>query len=164
MHDILYGVLSQGLDRFVAKVNIEVQWTSEEVIAAVERNGGTITTRFYDLSCVRAMINPKAFFQKGIPIPRCKLPPHDAIDYYSDPKCRGYLANPGQIQVERLELAQKYGYTLPELDKDPEFEMLTRRKDPRQIWFGLEPGWVVNLADKSILKPKDEQLKEYFCS
>lgn len=152
----------KGLDRFEAKVNLEVQWTSEEVIAAVEKAGGTILTRYYDLSCVRAMVNPLEFFKKGVPIPRCKLPPQDAIEYYSDPKFRGYLADPKKIKEARFDLSQKYGYQLTDLDEDPEFEMLTRRKDPRQIWFGLEPGWVINIKDKTILKPTDEQFREYF--
>lgn len=26
-------------------------------------------------------------------------------------------------------------------------------KDPRQPFFGLEPGWVVNLIDQTIIKP-----------
>jgi len=47
---------------------------------------------------------------------------------------------------------------------DPMREAYSRRKDPRQIWFGLEPGWAVNLADKCILKPTDEKLKEYYAS
>lgn len=31
--------------------------------------------------------------------------------------------------------------------------MFCEVKDPRQIFFGLEPGWVVNLPDQSIIKP-----------
>lgn len=38
----------QGADIFAAKINIEVQRASEGAIAAVERNGGVITTSFYD--------------------------------------------------------------------------------------------------------------------
>lgn len=40
--------LFQGADIFAAKINIEVQRASEGVIAAIERNGGVITTSFYD--------------------------------------------------------------------------------------------------------------------
>lgn len=40
--------LLQGADVFAAKINIEVQRASEGAIAAVERNGGVITTSFYD--------------------------------------------------------------------------------------------------------------------
>ena len=42
--------------------------------------------------------------------------------------------------------------------------MLSTRKDARQIFSGLAPGWVVNMADKKILKPTDEKLLEYHCS
>ena len=145
-------------------MNIEVQWTNELTIAAIERNGGTIVTKFYDLGCVAAMADPESHFKKGLVIPRCKLPPQDSVEYYTDPKNRGYLADPAKIAEARLELAQKFGYKLPDITKDPLHEMLIRRKDPRQIWFGLEPGWAVNLTDKCILKPTDEQLKEYYRS
>lgn len=50
-------------------------------------------------------------------------------------------------------LAQKYGYELPKIEDDKDFSMLSETKDPRQIFFGLQPGWVINLPDKSILKP-----------
>lgn len=42
--------------------------------------------------------------------------------------------------------------------------MLTTRKDPRQVFLGLEPGWLVNLKDKTILKPTDEVLQAYYKS
>lgn len=61
-----------------------------------------------------------------------------------------------------MALAQKYGYTLPKIEDDPDYKMLTDRKDPRQIFFGLEPGWVVNLLDRIILKPTDPELQEYY--
>lgn len=38
----------QGADIFAAKVNIEVQRASELAIAAIEKNGGVVTTSFYD--------------------------------------------------------------------------------------------------------------------
>ena len=157
----------QGIDQFTARVHIEVQCASESVIAAVERCGGVITTRFYDLQCVDAMRDPPAFFARGHPIPRCRLPPPDCVDYYSDAAHRGYLANPDAIAHGRAELAQKYGYELPRAGGgggDGVAAMMGRRKDPRQIWFGLQPGWVVNLRDKTVLKPTDAQLNEFFVS
>jgi large subunit ribosomal protein L15 len=54
-----------------------------------------------------------------VPIPRRNIPPPDKIGYYLEAKNRGYLADPEAIAKERFELAQKYGYTLPDLDKDP---------------------------------------------
>ena len=38
----------QGAELFSAKINIEVQRASEAAIAAVERNGGVLTSSFYD--------------------------------------------------------------------------------------------------------------------
>ena len=72
----------QGCDVFDAKINLEVQWTSELVIAAVESRGGTITTRYYDPQCCAAVFDPLAFFKKGLAIPKCKLPPQVLYFHY----------------------------------------------------------------------------------
>lgn len=154
----------EGADEFKAKINIEVQWASEPVIAAIERNGGVITTAFYDVHSLFAMNDAEKFLHTGEPIPRRMLPPFDCLEYYSSAETRGYLADPEKVSQERLVLSQKYGYTLPKIEEDPDYEMLTERKDPRQIFYGLEPGWVVSLKDKVILKPKAEYLKEYYAS
>ncbi|KYQ58652.1 39S ribosomal protein L15, mitochondrial [Trachymyrmex zeteki] len=154
----------EGAHCFEAKVNIEVQWASEPVIAAVERNGGVITTAYYDPNCLHVIRNTKQFFSRGDPIPRRLLPSTDCLEYYSSANTRGYLADPEKISQERLVLAQKYGYELPKIEEDPNYEMLCERKDPRQLFYGLEPGWVVNLQDKVILKPKAEYLKEFYAS
>ncbi len=63
------------MDAFVTPVNIEVQYASEAVIAAIERAGGVITTRYYDLLSVLAKSNPYKFFEMGLPIPRGRKPP-----------------------------------------------------------------------------------------
>ena len=53
-------------------------------------------------------------------------------------------------------------YALPNLDEDPDFRMLVRRKAPEQIWFGLNAGWVVNLKDETIYRPVSVEAKEYY--
>ena len=90
-----------GIDKFQAKLNIEVQHAKEPVIAAIERCGGVITTAYYDIFCVEAKVSTEKFLKKGLPIPRRELPPEDAFEYYSDPKNRGYLADPKDIAEER---------------------------------------------------------------
>lgn len=156
-----YGVnlTDEGLDIFCSKINIEVQYTSEPVIAAIERNGGQITTAFFDIKSVQALMDPLKFFQGGLPIPKRCLPPEDAFAYYSDPKNRGYLADPKDVEKERILLAQKYGYELKNNYNDP---MMTMKKSIRQIFFGLEPGWLINLRDKEILEPSNIEYKEYY--
>ena len=142
-----------------------MQYASERTIAAVEKAGGVITTRFFDLPSVTAMVNAEEHFKNGLVIPRCKLPPRDAVTYYSDAVNRGYLAPLSAIMMARLHLAQKYGYQLPDVvDGNWLQRMLVTRKDPYQIWFGLEPGWVVSLADRCILKPTDADIRQYFTS
>ncbi|XP_029447139.1 39S ribosomal protein L15, mitochondrial [Rhinatrema bivittatum] len=161
-----YGVqlVEEGADIFLAKVNIEVQWASELAIAAVEKNGGVITTGFYDPRNLGILCKPVPFFMSGQPIPKRMLPPEDLVPYYTDAKNRGYLADPVKVQEARLELARKYGYVLPDITKDERFQMLSMRKDPRQIFFGLAPGWLVNMTEKKILKPTDERLLSYYSS
>ena len=135
-----------GLDTFSAKLNLEVQWASEQAIMAVERAGGRITTAYFDLHSVIALRDPLKFFEKGAPIPRRLAPPQDLMEYYSNPANRGYLACPKAVAEERLKLAQKYGYELP--DEEQEESFMLERKDVRQIFYGLQPGWIVSLADK----------------
>lgn len=62
-----YGVnlVDEGMDSFKSKINIEVQHANEPVIAAIERNGGTITTAYFDMKSVIALHNPLKFFESG---------------------------------------------------------------------------------------------------
>ncbi|KAA0723874.1 39S ribosomal protein L15, mitochondrial [Triplophysa tibetana] len=161
-----YGVqlVDEGADIFCAKVNLEVQVASEKAIAAIERNGGVITTSYYDPRSLQVLIKPVPFFISGQPIPKRMLPGEDLLPYYTDANHRGYLADLDQVQAARLALAKKYGYSLPDITKDELFEMLAQRKDARQIFFGLSPGWVVNMEDKKILKPTDEKVLQYYGS
>lgn len=145
----------EGANTFKSKLNIEVQHANELVIATIEKYGGVIKTAYYDPHSLQALKNPKKWFEKGTPIPRRMIPPQDAIEYYSNPKNRGYLADPEAISKERLVLAQKYGYELPKIEDDPDYAMLAAVKDPRQIFYGLEPGIVINLKDKCIIKEKN---------
>lgn len=165
-YDNHYGIhlTDEGVDLFKAKVNIEVQYASEHVIAAVERNGGVIRTAFYDIFSVLCLSDPESFFKRGEPIPRRTLPPPDVVSYYTDAKNRGYLADPEEIAKERLILAQKYGYSLPDIKKDAIAHVLLAQKDPRQVFYGLEPGWLVNMRDKTVYKPSAEALIEYYKS
>lgn len=151
-----FQLTDEGANIFKSKINIEVQHANELVIATIEKNGGIIRTAYYDQHALQALKNPGKFFEKGVPIPQRMIPPKDAIDYYTDPKNRGYLADPEAISRERLVLAQKYGYELPRIEEDPSYNMLMETKDPRQIFFGLEPGIVVNLTDKCFIKMKQK--------
>lgn len=150
-----FQLTDEGAHTFKSKINIEVQHASELVIAMIEKNGGVIRTAYYDSHSLLAIRNPKKWFERGTPIPHRMIPPQDAIEYYSSAKNRGYLADPEAISHERLVLAQKYGYQLPKIEDDPSYEMLSESKDPRQIFFGLEPGIIVNLKDKCIIRKKD---------
>lgn len=64
-HHFGVNLTDEGADNFDAKINIEVQWASEIVIAAIERAGGVITTAYYDQHSLQCMVNPKKFFERG---------------------------------------------------------------------------------------------------
>ena len=117
-----FNLTSDGMDLFKAKVHIEVQWANEQAIAAVERNGGKITTAYYDLHSVMALSSPIKFFKSGVPIPRRLTPPGNLLHFYMDARNRGYLAHPDQVQEDKQVLAQKYGYTLPETQDEEIFK------------------------------------------
>jgi large subunit ribosomal protein L15 len=156
-----FNLTSEGMDLFKAKINIEVQWADEQTIAAVERNGGRITTAYYDLHSVLALSDPIRFFKTGVPIPRRLTPPGNLLQFYSEPRNRGYLADPALVEEDREVLAQKYGYTLPENQDENIFNF---NKDPRQIFYGLEPGWLISLQDRTIFKPNQPDLKDVYSS
>lgn len=146
----------EGADLFSTKVNIEVQHATELVIASVERLGGVIRTAYYDPQSLWTIRNARKWFEKGVPLPRRMLPPADAVEYYTSAKNRGYLADPAEVARERLVLAQKYGYEVPRLKDDAQREMLMQAKDPRQIFYGLNPGWVISVKDRAIVRPAEE--------
>lgn len=155
-----FNLTSEGMDSFSAKVTIEVQWASEQSIAAVERAGGKISCAYYDLHSVIALSNPVKFFKTGAPIPRRLTPPGNLLEFYSGARNRGYLADPAEVARERVALAQKYGYSLSEEQLEDQYP----GKDPRQIFYGLEPGWLVNVPDKCIYKPTDKSLETVYQS
>lgn len=96
-----FQLKDEGIEKFNSKINIEVQHATELIIATIERLGGVIRTAFYDTRSLFAMRSPANFFRKSMPIPKRLLPPQDAIAYYTDPKNRGYLADPDAISEER---------------------------------------------------------------
>lgn len=64
-HQFGVQLTDEGADIFSAKINLEVQWASELIIAAVEKAGGVITTAYYDIHSLQAMMNSKKFFERG---------------------------------------------------------------------------------------------------
>jgi len=155
-----FNLTSEGMDSFDAKINLEVQFASEQAIMAVERAGGRITTAYYDLHSVLAMVDPIRFFLSGAPIPKRLTPPHQLLRYFINAANRGYLSDPALVAEDRLVLAQKYGYELAEEETQPSHMLET--KDPRQIFYGLEPGWIVNLPEGVIYKPSDPSLEQFY--
>ena len=51
--------LVQGADVFDADVCLEVQWVDELAVAAIERRGSIVTSRYYDIRSLPAIANPE---------------------------------------------------------------------------------------------------------
>ena len=121
-----------------------------------------ITTAYYDIMSVTALSNPMKWFKSGQPIPKRLTPPQDCVGFYSSAENRGYLADPRLIAEQRQILGQKYGYEPPTEEQVDDF--LKETKDPKQVFFGLESGWIVDIKDKAIYKPTDEELLSFYKS
>ncbi|CAD5207042.1 unnamed protein product [Bursaphelenchus okinawaensis] len=147
----------EGAEAFTTPIDIEVQWASQAVIAAIEKAGGRIRLAYYDLQSLQAATDPEAFFLSGTPIPRRKCPPHSLINFYSNPKNRGYLADEAEIKKASEELADIVGYKYEprHMDSGP-------KKTPDQIFAGLEPGSLVSLADKKVFRPTNSVHEAYY--
>ncbi|MEN2496224.1 MAG: YmL15 [Marteilia pararefringens] len=153
-----YGInlTDEGADSFKAKVHIEVQHATEVAIAVIEKNGGTIQTKFYDRKSLNCATNVKDYFKTGDPIPRVKMPSSDVYEYYTDPKLRGYLVDQKEIDRARFETSQKFGFAYTESP------LILARKGKHHIFEHLKPGWVVDLDNKCILKPKDKEYIDFY--
>ncbi|KAI8977656.1 ribosomal protein L18e/L15P [Mycotypha africana] len=91
IHKIEDGVklLSNGAETFKIPITIEVSRASQKAIEAVEKAGGKIVTRYYNALGLRSLIHPEKFTV----LPKLARPLRkEEINYYSDPKNRGYLA------------------------------------------------------------------------
>ena len=140
-----------GVENFRSKVFIEVQHVesgaSEQIIAAIERVGGCLITSYYDSNALRCLRPPSDFFSSGSPIPPRLAPPKSLINYYTNPEVRGYLCNEKELLDARVRLGKKFGF---DGTSRPSFGNVA--KNPRQIFFGLNPGMVVNMPNKTVLK------------
>lgn len=91
IHKIKDGVnlLGDGSDYLTSKLDIEVTKATKNAIFAVENLDGKITTRYYNMLGLRALLRPETFFK----IPKFASPVRKKdIDYYMNPDNRGYLS------------------------------------------------------------------------
>lgn len=151
-----FSLTDEGIDDFKAQVHIEVQCATEPVIAAVERNGGTVQTKFYDMASVVYASDVEYYFRRARPIPRVKMPSHDMLAYYRNAQNRGYLAPAGELDFARFETSQKYGYC------NVEQPFRTKVKPKHNLFQDLQPGWIVDLEGRCIMKPRDEEYLDYY--
>lgn len=67
---------------------------SQSAIEAIERNGGSVKTVYHDRIALRALLKP----EKYEVVPRAARPSHKHILFYADPKNRGFLADPNEVE------------------------------------------------------------------
>uniref|UniRef100_A0A915Q1A5 Large ribosomal subunit protein uL15m n=1 Tax=Setaria digitata TaxID=48799 RepID=A0A915Q1A5_9BILA len=146
----------QGADCFSSAVNLEVQWASETAIAAVERAGGRIRLAYYDAAALEAAVDPEKWFLSGKPIPRRKAPPGNLMSLYTDPRHRGYLANPEDLSKAEEELAQIMGYKREPAQENWE------EKERDQLFLGIPSGSIISLKDKKCFAPLHPVLRKYY--
>ncbi|CBY33637.1 unnamed protein product [Oikopleura dioica] len=143
-------LVADGKNEFCSKLNIEFQMADRDAIAAVEKCGGKFTAAFYDRKSIELAVNPVDFFLKGKPVLKRQLPPPYLLKYYVAPETRGYLADKDLVNFDRQRLAKELGYENVNIST---CDIMSMEKSPRQIWYGIEPGSLVNLAEKKVYKP-----------
>lgn len=87
----------QGVSLLEAKVNIEVTMACDRTIEAIERNGGTVLTRWYSSEAVEMMRN-------GIdPSSKIDLPPKNYVHKYLSSDLRGYMVGKEHLFFRSLD-------------------------------------------------------------
>ncbi|CAD6184492.1 unnamed protein product [Caenorhabditis auriculariae] len=153
-----FDLTAEGADDFPYAVDIEVQYASQSAIAAVERAGGRVRTAYYDTLALEAAVDPRSWFQKGLPVPVRRAPPPSLLPYYSDPSNRGYLCNVEDLEAARKKLADLRGYLFTETSVPQE------EKEVNQVFYGIPAGAVVSLADKKVFAATNSHHSAYYNS
>ncbi|KAJ3308432.1 YmL15 [Boothiomyces sp. JEL0838] len=81
-------LLGRGAEFFTAKVDIECNKATENAIQAIEKNGGKVTTVYFDKNRIHSLMNAGKYHS----VPEMILPPRRLIAAYADEGRRGYLA------------------------------------------------------------------------
>lgn len=92
----------------------------------------------------------------GKPIPRRKAPPESLVSLYTDPRRRGYLANPEDLIKAEEDLGQIMGY-----ERKPAQERWEEKR-PDQLFLGIPSGSIVSLKDKKCFAPTHPVLQKYY--
>ena len=91
VHGIKDGVklLGDGAERLKTPIEITVSRASQSAIAAIEKAGGKVTTRFFNKNGIKSITHPHLFEE-----PQKLAGPSSRFDieYYRDPKHRGFLS------------------------------------------------------------------------
>ena len=97
----------KGNTWFESKVDIEVSKVSQSAIKAVERQGGKVVCAHYNKLGLRVLLKPEKWTETGRPLPRRARPPSKLMAYYTNPRNRGYLADPSEVEKLREALQKR---------------------------------------------------------
>ncbi|VDO18098.1 unnamed protein product [Brugia timori] len=78
------------------------------------------------------------------------------ISLYTDPRRRGYLADPEDLIKAEEDLAQIMGY-----ERKPAREQWEEKR-PDQLFLGIPSGSIVSLKDKKCFAPTHPVLQRYY--
>ncbi|CEG44147.1 ribosomal protein l15 [Plasmopara halstedii] len=81
-------LLGNGSQYFTTKLDIEVSQASKSAIEAVEANGGSIVSVYYNRLALRALLKPHKFET----LPQSARPNPKKLTYYTNYEKRGYLS------------------------------------------------------------------------
>lgn len=120
----------QGISFFEAKVNIEVSMACERTVEAIERNGGTILTRWYSKEQLSAMRDGSDSSGEVV------LPPVQLVHKYLDSDLRGYMVGREHLYFRNLKKAKgileqirEEDETSPRYNDDDHADILQERID-----------------------------------
>ncbi|KAL0635013.1 YmL10 [Maublancomyces gigas] len=83
-------ILAKGKEAFKTPIDITVSRASQEAIKAIEAVGGKVTTRYFTKHSIKSVVYPSLFkIQPRLANPTARKD----IEYYRDPKHRGYLSD-----------------------------------------------------------------------
>ncbi|KAG7665904.1 MRPL10 [[Candida] subhashii] len=96
-------LLAEGAENYSVPLNIEVSKASLTAIAAVEKLGKEITTKYFTKLSLKAHIDPDYFLLTRGYVPLPARPTHRRdIDYYSNQEKRGYLDKDRSILLDLI--------------------------------------------------------------
>ncbi len=144
-------ILATGKERLDFPIKIEATRASAEAIKAIERAGGEFTARFFTKLGLRAHLHPMHFLKtRGyIPLPGRPASKRN-IDYYSNPRKRGYLIKENDPLLQAIRDAKDAPIKARELKKTALEGLLNGAAGTNKSGAGFVKSGVVKFSDLNL--------------